>query len=524
MDGLKLLTTGVPNLDEIFGGGIPLYSVNIVAGEAGSGKTILTQQMLFHNASPDSKCLYFTTLSEPAFKLIRYQQSFDFFDVEKLNESVFHIDIGGVVRERGLNNAIGEISKHVEEHSPACIAIDSFKAIRDIARDPIELRRFGYDLAVSLSAWMCTSFLVGEYSEDDVLTDPIFAIVDGIFYVTNQKQSMQNVRLLNVRKLRGMDIFTGDHPFSISQKGIHVHPRIKTPSTPVTYEISSERVAFGVAGLDEMLMGGFPRGTATLIAGGAGTGKTMLGLHFAMEGVRNGEPAVFVSFQESPSQLAAFASARRWDLEEATKANKLRMLYSSPVELGVDQHASVIKDVVAEVGAKRVVIDGLNDLEAATQDKTRYKDYVYSLVNFFKARGVSCVMTSEIPDLFGSMSLAGHGISFVADNVIMLRYAEIASAVTRAISVLKVRGCDHDKALREYEITSGGVRVLEPFEGVEGVLSGQPTITRAVRYGFEDLLGKMSRAEAAAEGPDEELEPAGAGSSRGRSRSRRSRS
>lgn len=489
----EVVKSGVPNLDYVLGGGFPLYSVNIIAGPSGSGKTILTLQIIFANCCDSAKGLVFTTLSEPAFKMIRYQQDFDYFDPDKLNESVYLVDIGQVIRQKGLEDALDVITKHVEVHSPQLIVIDSFKAIHDLAGSRTEVRRFAYDLAVRLSTWMCTSFLVGEYTQEEILNEPVFAVADGILYMENAKQGMQNVRLLNIAKMRGRGYFTGDHPFSISKQGITVYPRIKTPAVPLDYEVAEERLSTGVAGLDQMLQGGFPQGSITLIAGGAGAGKTLLSLHFAKSGIERGEPCVLVTFQETPSHLRALARGFGWDLGKWEEEGLLKILYTSPVELVVDQHTAHIKETILDLGARRVVIDGLKDIEMATPDKVRYKDYVYSLANFFRAQGITSLLTNEIPELFGTLTLSEHGVSFISDNVILLRYVELGSAITRAISVLKMRGSDHDKSLREYRITSAGMEVLKPFEGVEGILGGTPTARRAAEAEFEALLKKMSK-------------------------------
>jgi circadian clock protein KaiC len=471
---LKLVTTGVPNLDQILGGGLPLYSVNIIAGASGTGKTILTQQILFHNCRDDVRGIFFTTLSEPAFKMIRYQQQFSYFDLDRLNENIFFVDIGQVLRDGGLDEALRIINQHVEEQGASFIAIDSFKAIHDLAGSRAEVRRFGYDLAVSLAAWTCTSFLVGEYNHKEILSEPIFAVADGIFYMTNLKQGMQNVRRLNMIKMRGMDYFTGDHPVTISPAGISIYPRLKTPPVPKPTPTIKETISTGIHGLDLMVDGGIARGSATLVAGSAGTGKTLISLHFIVEGAKQGESGLYIAFQETPDHLKSIAAGFGWDLERFINQGLLRILYTSPVEMGVDEHAHAIRKAIEELGARRVVIDSLMDIEIATPDKVRYKDYVYSLVNDFRSWGVTSLLTSEIPEIFGSLQLTAHGISFISDNVILLRYVEIGSSLRRGINVMKMRGQNHDKSVREFEITTEGLHVLDSFGEWASVLSGQP--------------------------------------------------
>ncbi len=479
-ESLRLVPTGVPNLNNILGGGIPLYSVNIIAGPSGSGKTILTQQILFHNCKDNARGIFFTTLSEPAFKMIRYQQQFSYFDLDRLNQNVYFIDIGQVLRTKSLDDALRVINQHVEEIEAQFIAIDSFKAVYELIGSRQDERRFGYDLAVSLATWTCTSFLVGEYTEAELSSEPIFAVADGIFYLTNPRQGMQNVRRLNISKMRGMSYFTGDHPFMISEDGIHVYPRIRTPETFIEYEMIADRVSTGLSGVDEMLDGGLPRGTATMIAGAAGTGKTLLGLHFIARGASEGEPGVIVTFQENPVQLRQIAAAFGWDLKQMEEQGLLVHLYNSPVEIQPDIHTDLVKQAVQRVNARRVLIDSLRDLEIATPDKVRYRDYVYSLVEGFKRLGITTFITNEISQLFGQFQLSEHGISFIADNVILLRYVELQGRMGRAINVLKVRGSRHNKAIREFVINEHGVLIKETIQALTGVLTGNPVFANTM--------------------------------------------
>jgi circadian clock protein KaiC len=213
--------------------------------------------------------------------------------------------------------------------------------------------------------------------------------------------------------------------------------------------------------------------TSTLVAGSAGTGKTLLGLHFLLEGIRRGEPGLLITFQETPSMLRAFSRGFGWDLEQLEAEGLLYLLYSSPVELSVDQHAQVIRQCIVETSARRVVMDSLKDIELATPDKVRYKDYIYSLVNDFRRQGITSLLTAEIPEMFGHFTVSEYGVSFVTDNVILMRYVEIEGHVARALSVLKMRGSDHDKAVREFHIRPHtGIEVLQPFSNYDTVLTG----------------------------------------------------
>ncbi len=482
---LGKLPTNIPGLDSVLSGGIPELSINIITGPPGAGKTIFTQQLLYSNASPDRKALYLVTLSEPSVKLLHYLQRFSFFDAEKVGKDVNYLDIGEVIREKGLEDAIAVIIKHVQEHKPSLVAIDSFKAIHDMAKDPVEVRKFGYDLSVQLTTWGVTAFLIGEYTPEEIEREPIFAIADGIIQLHNQHHGLHYQRYVNISKLRGEKYSTGLHPFNISDQGLKVYPRIKTFEDAGNVVIDGDhRVSTGVSELDSMLEGGVPQGSATMVAGGAGTGKTLLGLHLITAGVAVGEPGVIVTFQENPNQLRSIARSFGWDLEAMEKEGLLVHLYSSPVELQPDIHADRVKEAVEKVGAKRVLLDSLKDIEIATPDKVRFKDYIYALVNQFKLQGVTTLLTNEIPEMFGPFQLSEYGVSFVVDNVILLRYLELTGRMGRALSIMKVRGSQHSKEIRAFEITNQGIRIDRMVQAHTGVLTGVPVF----RERSQDLL------------------------------------
>jgi KaiC/GvpD/RAD55 family RecA-like ATPase len=194
-------TTGDVGLDRVLGGGIPSRSIVVIAGEPGSGKTILTLQTLFHAAKQGKKSLYFTTVSEPAVKVIRFMQMFDFFDVDLLDKQVFFADLAASIRG-GVERILTDIETRVEKLEPAFVVIDSFRAIGELLRGHQDLRRFVYDLAVQMAGWGATTFLVGEYIRDEYSAFAEFAIADGIIRLGSERQELTSMRELEVLKLR----------------------------------------------------------------------------------------------------------------------------------------------------------------------------------------------------------------------------------------------------------------------------------------------------------------------------------
>ena len=476
---LERLTTGSAAFDRILGGGLPVRSVNVIAGQPGAGKTLFALQMLFALARQGKKGLYFTTLSEPSLKLLQYMQQFSFFDESLLEGRVVFADLGSVIRHKGADATLDEIAGRVEREEPAVVVIDSFKAVRDILGDAAALRTFVYDLAVHTAGWGATNLLVGEYSQAEVESQAEFAIADGIIRFTSSRHELTSVREVEVLKLRGAGYVTGGHFYEIGSAGLDFFPRVRSPegidpgsaSRPVS---TPERTPTGVAGLDAMLGGGLPRASTTIVQGGTGTGKTLLGLQFLLEGARRGEPGIHFLLEETPDQLRALAHSLGWDLAAFEESGLLTLRYTSPVELSTDRFLDRAQKEVEKLGARRAVLDSLTSMALGVSSDRRFKELVYALAKHFNACGVTLQMNMEVADLLGTAQLSGHGVSFAADNVIKLKYLEIQGRLERGVSVLKARGVRHATDVRRFSVGRDGIEVGAPFEGLRGVLTGLP--------------------------------------------------
>jgi circadian clock protein KaiC len=479
---LERLTTGSPAFDRILGGGLPARSVTMIAGEPGAGKTLFCLQMLFALARQHRKCLYLTTLSEPSLKLVQYMQQFSFFDASLLERQIVFADLGSVIRRQGAEATLREITTRVERAEPAVVVIDSFKAVRDILGDAAALRTFVYDLAVHIAGWGAASLLVGEYTEAELASDAEFAIADGIIRLTTSRHDLSAIREVEVLKLRGADYVTGGHFYEIGPDGLSFFPRVRTPDSIAADApgsgglsvTSPERAGTGVAGLDDMLGGGLPRASATVLQGGTGTGKTLLGLQFLLEGARQGEPGIHFTLEETADQLRGIAHGLGWDLAAFEARGLLTLRYTSPIELSTDRFLDRARQDVEKLGARRAVLDSLTSMALGVPSDRRFKEFVYALAKHFHVKGVTLDMNMEVPDLLGSAQLSGHGLSFAADNVIQLKYVEIEGRLERGVSVLKARGVAHATNVRRLDVERGGVVVGESFEGMRGVLTGLP--------------------------------------------------
>lgn len=468
---IERLKTGIESVDEILNGGIPRYAVTVITGGPGSGKTVFTLQTIFHNAQKGMKAIYFTTLSEPAPKLIRYTQRFEFFDESLVGDRVRFMDIGTHLRTGGPEEALSEIERIVEEEQPDIIAVDSFKAIHDLAPNPESARLFTYDLAAHLAAWSVTTFLVGEYTLEDVNEDPEFAVADAIIFLSQELEKLRGLRELQVMKLRGSGFNAGRHFFDISKDGFHAYHRVGTVGEE-EHASTSERVSTGVAGLDEMLHGGLLAGSSTLIEGATGIGKTLLGMNFVAEGARSGEKCVLFAFEERPAQIRNVARGVGLDLSEESG---VIIQYTNPVEMLGPRWLAGVRQLVEGMGITRVVIDSVSSMRHGMLTDQLFLDLIFTTVKTFRSMGVTLVMTQEIHTLLGMDIVSGVGLSSISDNIIVLRYVEVESRLDRAISVLKSRGSSHETELRKFSISGAGMEVDGPFARMRGVLSGMPT-------------------------------------------------
>jgi circadian clock protein KaiC len=407
--------------------------------------------------------LYLTTLSEPLDKVIRYLQQFQFFDVEKMGRAVRYEPLGADLVANGLGALLPRLKDAIKTSSPKVIVIDSFKAIHDLAKSTQEMRLMLHDIAGLLAAYNTTVLLVGEYRHEDIATFPEFAVADGIIELARNALGTRDERYLRVFKLRGSSYRPGFHAFEITAAGLQVYPRLVSPPEAASYQRDVSRTPSGVPGLDAMLEGGFWTGSATLLAGPTGSGKTTMGIQFIIEGLRRGERCLLVNFQENPTQLAHQIEKIGGNLDEDTRG-RLELLYFSAVELPIDRIVVSIFQALQRSAIRRVVIDALGDLAMAASDPTRMHDYVYALVQNFAVMGVSSVLTLETDPPIMARDESHGRLSHMTDNIVFLEIRAQEGIVGRTLRIAKARGIAHDLQPRELQIDARGLRIAKARE------------------------------------------------------------
>ena len=465
---IRKLPTGVRGLDEVLGGGLPEFSFNIVAGAPGCGKTTFAHQFVFANATRKRPALYFTVLGEPAIKMLRYQQQYSFFDAAKLNDSIRFINLSDTLVEKDLEAVLAEITQQVEAIGPGVVVVDSFRTVlrktSGTRGHEMELQSFIQRLAMLLTSFQATTFLIGEYTEDEMRDNPVFTVADGLFWLTQTAERNAVVRKLQIIKLRGQASVPGLHTIRIGNYGLQAFSRTlglgKTNQKPR----GNRRLSMGVPEIDKLMGGGVLEGDSVLIAGPSGTGKSVLATQFIVAGLRRREPGIIVIFEERPAQYAKRAAGLGLDLGAAQKTGKLELIYLRPLDLSVDETMQEILDAVKRTKAKRLVIDSMVGFEMALAPGFRadFRESLYRMIAALTGAGVTIVSTVEIEDSFTAFQFSHYAVSFLTDDIIRLRYVEIDGQLRKVLVVVKMRGGNHSKDIREYVITDKGLMVIAP--------------------------------------------------------------
>src|SRR6478672_1760697 len=463
MHDLKLMPTGVPNLDTLMGGGIPVYSLNIVAGQPGTGKTILVQQMLFDHIRHHStaKVLYLTTLSEPTLQVVRYLQRFSFFDEDTFGEQVLYQDIGPFIREHSLTEVANHILTLVEKYQPEVLAIDSFKAIRDLSTEISEFRRFCYDLSVRLASARCTAFLLGEYDRSDIAEGAEFAVADGIFYLNIALQEGEQQRFLQVYKMRGRATEMIPTPFVINEQGVRILGSMLTLRRRETnLDAEQQVISTGILGLDALLGGGLFRGRSILLSGVSGTGKTTLAIQFLVNGACQNEKVMLFSFEETGDRLRQMANRYGWNLQALEDQGLFRIIFIPQTQIRVEEDLDRMMQEVESFQPSRIVIDSSSVFLHKVKDLGLQREKIFQLSTLVQRVSAVGLLISNIPA--GEMnSLSRFGVEeTVVDGTIVLSTEIVGRQRKRYLEVYKMRTVDHVHGRYRMEIMEQGIEVL----------------------------------------------------------------
>jgi len=485
---LERVPTHVPGLDTVLCGGLLRGGIYVVRGAPGSGKTILGNQISFANARGGGTSAYVTLLAESHARLMLHLESIDFYDHALVGEGVRYLSAYGVLMKNGLRGVLDFIRSELPPKrrsragrpraEPAnIIVIDGFLVIGEFSSSVAELKKFIQDLQLYADLVGATVLLLAGPAVDE--SRPEYTMVDGIIELREHVHDLRAYRELRVRKLRGVPHLRGGHVFDISNQGISVYPRVEALyGTPAGEDrCSDETVSSGVPHLDRMLGGGLKCGTTTLLLGPSGSGKTTLGLHY-LAAAPKGSRSVLFGFYETPNRLLQKARMLNLSLDSRIKRGELELVWQPSTEQNVDALVQRLLLAVDRMSATRLFIDGLDGFQRATIHPERVHHVFTAIANELRIRGVTTLYSFEVPKFIGpSVDSPVTGVSALAENLIYLRFVELRSHLYRLLSVLKVRDSGYDSSLREFHITSDGIRLEKTFESAEAILTGT-AITR----------------------------------------------
>jgi circadian clock protein KaiC len=358
--------------------------------------------------------------------------------------------------------------------------VDSFRTVvrkAMIGASELEMQSFIQRLAQFLTSWQATSFLVGEYAEAEIRDNPLFTVADGLIWLWQVAERNSVVRKMQIMKLRGQASVPGLHTIRISREGLQAFSRTLGLTGWKQKSPRRRRLSIGIPELDRMMGGGIREGDSLLLAGPSGTGKSALATQFIAEGLRCGEPGIMAIFEERPQGYLDRAGGFGLGLKKPLASGQLEILYLRPLDLSVDETMQEILDAIHRTGAKRLVIDSLVGFEMALAPgfRTDFRESLYRMIAALTGAGVTIVSTVEVEDSFTAMSFSHYTISFLTDDIIRLRYVEIDGQLRKILVVVKMRGGNHSKDIREYVISDKGVVIIQPRSTeYEGLTTGIP--------------------------------------------------
>ncbi len=479
----RRLQTGVPGLDAIVGGGLVRDALYLVKGAPGTGKTTMGLQFLIEGARRGEKCLYLG-LSETRGQLGALAASFGWsLDGIEIHE----------MRRRGetdekraaytvfspteveLEEIAREIMDQVDRVQPERLVLDSLSEIRLLAEDPFRYRREVLTLSDRIASRGCTGLLIDVEAEG---TQGVVAetLVSGVILLDQLSPEYGGERRrIRVRKLRASASVGGYHDMAIGVGGVRIFPRLVASTHRAQH--SSAEVKSGIAALDALLGGGIDRGTSTILMGPAGPGKSTIASQFVTHAAAHGDKGVILCFDESPTNLLIRTAGLGIPLGKYVDEGVVELVAIDPAEFSPGELAGKLQAHV-DRGARIVVIDSLNGYLSAMPEERFLTAHLHELLSYLSEKGVATILTLAQHGFFG-VAEAPINISYLGDMVLLFRYFEAAGEVKQAVSVMKKRTGPHERTIRELVLGPDGVRIGEPLEGFQGVLTGAPQLVGA---------------------------------------------
>lgn len=474
------IPSGVPGLDTVLKGGFLKGGVYLLLGAPGTGKTVLGNQICFnHLRTQSGRAVYVTLLAESHSRMMGNLSAFDYFEDNLVGKSIHYLSGYRALEQEGLAGLLNLIATAVRDHKATLLLVDGVSTIGDLEQTTIAFRKFVHGLNTYLSTSGCTAFLLS--SMEGHLSHPEHTMVDGILALQYRQLGLRSTRQLRVTKFRGSAHLHGKHGFQISHEGIRVFPRMES------LEVFAESIvpepgcrSLGISALDRMLGGGLPCNSIACLMGPAGTGKSIIGLHFLAEGANRGETGIYFGFYEAPIELLQKADHFGLKLRKAVEQGTVSIEWNGPLELELDQLGQKLLDAIRRLKAKRVFFDGMDGLRSAAAFPDRVNRFFIALTRQLKHLGVTLLYCEET-SLFQSFPGRHVGeLSALNETLMYMRFVDVNKELTRVISIIKVRSNQFDPSVRKVHIMNGAIELSEAFESEEAILANIPRLTTNV--------------------------------------------
>lgn len=476
---IEKLETGIPGFDHISNGGLPKYRTTLVAGTAGSAKTVFAAQFLAEGIKRGESGVFVTFEETPdAIRRNMYGFSWDIASLEAQGHWMF-VDASRqpgddpiVTGEYDLGALLARIENAVQQINARRVSMDSLGAIFSQLSDSATVRNELFRIASALRKMEVTAVMTSERTEEygEIARFGVEEFVaDNVVILRNVLEEEKRRRTVEILKFRGTSHQKGEFPFTvIPDKGIVVIP---LSAIGLEQRSSDVRITSGNEELDRMCGGGFFRDSVLLVSGATGTGKTLMATSFMAAGANSGERCLLFAFEESRDQL--FRNAIGWgvDFEQMERDGKLRVVCNYPEAAGLEDQLIAMKTAIDDFQPKRVAVDSLSALERVSTIRG-FREFVIGLTSFIKHKETAGLYTSTTPTLLGGTSITEAHISTITDSIILLRYVEVYGEMRRGLTVLKMRGSMHEKEIREFDIDGRGMHIGKPFRNISGILSG----------------------------------------------------
>lgn len=468
----RRLTTGVPGLDTVLCGGLLPRGVYIIQGGPGEGKTILANQFCYSRAAKGERSLYVTLLAETHHRLLRHLRHMDFMAQHQQPESVFYESAFDTLRNQGLEGVLRFLMRNAKNRKASVIVLDGLFALEETTESERTFREFINDVAAFADMSGCTVLLLT--NSDRSGGSPEFTMVDGWIELGSEDEGSRSYRFLKVRKFRGSGFISGRHVAEISNEGFHVYPRLEAiHGHEPAVAMRKIRVTSGITGLDELLNGGLPYSSTTVVIGPSGVGKTTAGLGFICQSTLE-EPGLVFGFYEDEGRLRRRAESLGLQLPALLDCGAVEMINYPATEALMDKLAEVLLAAIDRRGVQRLLLDGIDGFKQSTVSPERLNRFFTALTSALRARGVTTLLTSAIPEIIGGKSaIDATSASAIAENIVLLRYAELESTLHRTIGIIKMRESSFSPYLYELCLGREGVSIGERLAHTEGVVLGQ---------------------------------------------------